>query len=78
MRLQWNTWSSPRPNIDRLELAQASYNAGAGNIIKAQKECGGKVLYEDIIECLPQVTGHHSKETITYIKMIRKWRMLLN
>ncbi|NOQ31524.1 MAG: transglycosylase SLT domain-containing protein [Helicobacteraceae bacterium] len=78
MRQQWNMWSSPRPQLDRLFLAQASYNAGAGNIIKAQKECNMASTYEGIIECLPKVTGHHSKETITYTKRIKRWRLLLD
>ena len=34
-------WRAPRTEAQRLELAQASYNAGAGNILKAQGRCGG-------------------------------------
>lgn len=73
MRKLRNGWSSPRPMLDRQQLAQASYNAGFGNLLKAQRICGGKNLYSDIIKCLPQVTGHFSEETITYIERIERW-----
>jgi hypothetical protein len=74
------TWSAPRPAMDRYMIAAASYNAGAGHLIKAQRLCGGGNLYGQIIPCLPQVTGHHSAETIDYVeKIIGRWwpRMLL-
>jgi len=64
------SWSSPRPLRDRYLLALASYNAGLGNILAAQKRCRGAVLYEEIMTCLPMVTGHHSKETIGYGRSI--------
>jgi len=35
-------WSSPRPAEDRHFLAAASYNAGFGNLLKAQRLCGMK------------------------------------
>ena len=69
-------WISERPEQDRMKLAQASYNAGFGNILKSQKKCGG-VLYDDIISCLEQVTGYHSKETIVYVKRIWKGYWML-
>ncbi len=65
-------WSAPRPDTDRHSLALASYNAGAGHLLKAQRLCGGANLYADIARCLPDVTGHHSKETLTYVERI--WR----
>lgn len=66
-------WSAPRPQDDRHWLAAASYNAGFGNILKAQKVCGGAALYLEIIACLPGVTGAHSTETITYVERIKRW-----
>jgi len=63
-------WTSPRPAMDRYKLALASYNAGFGNLIKAQKRVGGKLLYAEIIQGLPQITGHHSGETIEYVRKI--------
>lgn len=69
----WGQWSSPRPDEDRLFLVFASYNAGLGNLLKAQKACGGPNLYKDIIHCLQDITGHHSKETKTYVVRIQRW-----
>lgn len=68
------TWSAPRPMLDRHFLAAASYNAGAGHLVTAQRLCGGKALYAEIIACLPQVTGRHSRETVTYVERIQRWR----
>jgi len=66
----YHFWYSERPTKDRLFLMLASYNAGAGNILKAQKRCGDAVLYQQIIACLPDITGHHSAETIGYVDAI--------
>lgn len=77
MRDMLRIWSSPRPPDEHRKVAQASYNAGAGNIIRAQRRCGGALLWDDIKVCLPQVTGHHSKETIDYVRLIQKWYDLL-
>jgi len=65
-----SSWKSPRPPLDRHKLALGSYNAGIGHLLKAQKLCGGPKLYEDIIACLPMITGRHSKETIDYTRLI--------
>lgn len=67
-------WSSPRPSADRYALALASYNAGFGNILKAQKRCDMAALYADITPCLEQVTGYHAKETTGYVRnIVAKW-----
>lgn len=73
------TWSAERPAMDRYMLAAASYNAGAGHLIKAQRLCGGFNLYMDISPCLVQVTGKHSKETLGYVENIigRWWPAML-
>lgn len=73
MARQRAVWKAERPEADRHNLAMASYNAGAGNIIKAQRLCGDPPLYEPIMTCLPQVTGHHARETLGYAPAIRKW-----
>lgn len=69
-------WSSPRPESDRLKLALASYNAGLGNLLKAQRHCLMPVLYPAIARCLPEITGHHAKETLHYVPAV--WRYYLN
>ena len=65
-------WSAPRPESERRRLAQASYNAGMGSILKAQKSCNGAPDWPTIAACLPRITGHHSKETIGYVNAIEK------
>lgn len=63
-------FKKPRPEWDRHSLAMASYNAGLGNILKAQSRGGGGLLYTPMANALPLVTGHHSKETTTYVNRI--------
>lgn len=70
-------WRAPRTSTSRRRLAQASYNAGAGNILKAQKRCGG-MEYEQIVPCLPQVTGpKNARETWGYAPRIESWYRLM-
>mgnify|MGYP006422739885 CR=1 FL=1 len=73
MRRMLRVWIEDRTAIERLRLAQASYNAGAGNIIRAQGACDGARRWEVIRECLPSITGRHSAETIEYVIRIRDW-----
>lgn len=72
------TWSAPRPAMDRYMLAAASYNAGAGHLIKAQRICDGHNRYRLIVPCLPDVTGRHAEETTGYVEnIIRRWYPML-
>ena len=76
MALMRNGWAAERPESDRRELAFASYNAGFGNILEAQKLSGGKNLYRDIIDFLPQVTGaQNAKQTSDYVTRIQTYYM---
>lgn len=77
MRKMRKGWSSPRPEVDRHNLALASYNAGFGNVVKAQKKCGMAAKYAGIARCLPKVTGRHSKETLDYVVKIRKYHAIM-
>jgi len=72
MRKLMQSWSAPRPEADRYCLALASYNAGFGNLLKAQKYASNANDYHKIIKHLHQATGKHSKETITYVDRIFK------
>ncbi len=73
----WNIYKAPRPMIDRISFMFGSYNAGAGHIIKAQEEAQKQGLnpnlWTSIVNTLHLITGHHSKETITYVKRIKKY-----
>lgn len=77
MRRLIRGWSSPRPAEDRRRLAEASYNAGFGNLLAAQRRCHGAALYAEIVACLPQVTGKHADETTTYVERIQRWYRLM-
>lgn len=68
-------WGSPgRTGEQRNALGQAAYNAGMGNILKAQKACGDARLWEHIAPCLVQVTGEkNAAETQGYVRNIAKW-----
>lgn len=62
-------FKAPRPEWDKHSLALASYNAGLGNVLKAQS-------YENTLYYIPmqrnlhRVTGHHSLETTNYVRRI--------
>lgn len=75
MRQLWQVWTAPRPELDRYCLALASYNAGIGNILKAQELAGGANDYVSIIARLHRVTGiNNSNETKTYVvKIFNYW-----
>ncbi|MCK4728660.1 MAG: transglycosylase SLT domain-containing protein [Desulfobacterales bacterium] len=73
-RVIWNTWKAERPFQDRINFMLGSYNAGKGNILKAQKIANKEGLdanlWESIELTLDKVTGGRSAETIGYIKKI--------
>jgi membrane-bound lytic murein transglycosylase F len=74
-------WTAKRPFRDRINFTFAAFNAGAGNMLKAQeaaKERGlNPNLWPSILIGLPQVTGKHSKETINYVKKINQIKEVL-
>ncbi len=77
----WNLFKADRPFQDRLDFTFGAYNAGKGNIIRAQKRAKRSGLNPDIWssieQTLPQVTGRHSKETLDYVKTIKVIKQVL-
>lgn len=68
LRGQW-TWE--RPEADRIALSLASYNAGTGNLLKAQRLAGNVSDYAGIVSKLVQITGEkNSRETLHYVTRI--------
>lgn len=60
-------WHRDRANIEKLRLAQASYNAGLGSVLNAQKRCHDALLWRCIEPCL----GY--PETRNYVIKIERW-----
>jgi len=63
---------------ERILFMLASYNAGKGNIIKAQKEAisigEDPHKWDSIKQTLHKVTGNRSKETINYVRRVKQIR----
>jgi len=73
-------WSAERPRMDRVMLALASYNAGPGRLLQAQRAAGGAAEYGPISRRLPDVMGENAHEPLTYVEnILHKWwpRLLL-
>ncbi len=81
-RKMWDYWKAERPFADRLSFMFASYNAGAGTILKAQKVCSEKGLNENlwgsVREIASKVKRWRSKETLQYIEKIFLFRESLD
>ena len=63
---------------ERIKFSLAAYNAGRGNINKAIKEArkaseADWTRWDVTNGYLGKITGHHSKETITYVERIMKY-----
>lgn len=71
-------WSTPRPILETWRLQAASYNAGPGNVLKAQTLAGGALLWRDIAPSMHCVTGRaNSRETLGYVSNIERWFEML-
>lgn len=70
----WEFWHADRSFEQRLKFMFASYNAGKGNILKAQKKAQQQGEEANnwfpVSQSLKQVTGKHSKETVNYVEKI--------
>lgn len=68
----WNIWKK-EAGLERLRFMFASYNAGAGNIIEAQKLAVVKDKWVSVGCCLHAVTGKdNSWETLNYVRRIER------
>ena len=77
-RSLWLMWRKEE-GLERIKFACGSYNAGAGNILKAQHAAAAEGLPPDqwssIASVLPKITGVHAKETIDYVSRIMvQWK----
>ena len=75
----WAIWRAPRPLEDRIAFALASYNAGAGHIIKAQVLVpdGQSKEWQPVAAQLHRVTGKHAEETRGYVSRIQRLYLCL-
>jgi soluble lytic murein transglycosylase-like protein len=77
MNKLFKTWKWQRTDASRMQLALASYNAGAGNIIQAQKLSGSKKHWLEIKNYLGKVTGNNEKETVKYVSVITDFAIII-
>lgn len=71
----WAIWKAPRPLEERIAFTLASYNAGPGHIIKAQRLVApgrSPNHWQPVADELHRVTGRHAKETRDYVQRIRR------
>jgi membrane-bound lytic murein transglycosylase MltF len=77
----WRRWSPKRTKQDRINFMMASYNAGLGSIMQAQRLARRKNLdyhtWQAIEDTLPDVTGQRSRETIRYVRRINRIKLAL-
>lgn len=72
----WGIFKAEK-GVERMKMALGSYNAGSGNIVKAQALAKGRgddpSQWDSIVRCLHDVTGlDNSEETILYVAKIIK------
>ena len=76
----WAIWKAPRPLEERIAFTLASYNAGPGHIIKAQRMVGEGKTYEwaPVAAQLHRVTGRLAEETRGYVVQIQRLHLRLS
>lgn len=68
-RTMWDIFKREK-GLERLKFTFAAYNAGAGNIIRAQKLVSRPDDWQTVAAALPEITGQHAAETTNYVKKI--------
>ncbi|UCD57266.1 MAG: transglycosylase SLT domain-containing protein, partial [Candidatus Hydrogenedentota bacterium] len=78
----WRRWSPKRTQQDRINFMMASFNAGLGHIMNAQRLAASRGLdhhaWESIETTLPEITGRRSRETIRYVNRINEIKLVLH
>ena len=69
----WRIWKE-ETDMERLRFTFAAYNAGAGNIIKAQRLASPTDQWWAVAKELPRITGiGNARETTSYVKRIEAY-----
>jgi len=78
--VMWNEWQATGTVQDRRNLMFASYNAGKGNILKAQQlatQFGLNPNSWDSVSRMLLLVGDSGKETVAYVRKVnRMWNAL--
>ena len=71
----WRRWERDSIDVDRREFMFASYNAGEGTIMNAQRACVAKALdqrsWSSVETVAPNVPRWRYRETLGYVRKIR-------
>jgi membrane-bound lytic murein transglycosylase F len=71
-RRMWDIWKKEE-GIERLRFMFASYNAGAGHILIAQRLAAIKNKWASVSAHLHEITGDdNAQQTITYVRRIER------
>jgi membrane-bound lytic murein transglycosylase MltF len=74
-RYLWRKWELDSIHTDRREFMFASYNAGEGTIMNAQKACTAKSLdrrsWRSVETVAPEVKRWRYRETLGYVRKIQ-------
>jgi membrane-bound lytic murein transglycosylase F len=74
-RDMWRRWARDSIDVDRREFMFASYNAGEGTIMNAQRACVAKSLdrraWRSVETVAPEVPRWRYRETLGYVRKIR-------
>jgi soluble lytic murein transglycosylase-like protein len=74
-RDMWRRWERDSIQVDRREFMFASYNAGEGTIMNAQRACVARSLdrraWRSVETVAPEVPRWRYRETLGYVRKIR-------
>ena len=80
-RQNFVAWTAERPFDEQLKFMFGSYNAGRGNILRAQRfalqDGLNGTVWASIAQRLPSVTGSRARETVAYVSRIFTIRRVL-